>query len=85
NKNTANMRLYLAVALLMLAFVAYTEAQDVSVEERFNQFGQHMTEFGKTVADRAKTAMDEFNRNENVQKAKNWFQEKFDKIAANFN
>ncbi|KAK7886885.1 hypothetical protein WMY93_026506 [Mugilogobius chulae] len=84
-KNTANMKLYLAIAVLVLAFVAYTEAQEVTMEERFSQLGQQMTEFGKTVADKARTAAEEFNNNEHVQKAKTWLQEKFEKFTSNFN
>ncbi|KAK7887289.1 hypothetical protein WMY93_026910 [Mugilogobius chulae] len=37
------MKLYLAIAVLMLAFVAYTEAQEVTMEERFTQLGQQMS------------------------------------------
>ncbi|CAL9705167.1 unnamed protein product [Knipowitschia caucasica] len=79
------MKLYLAIAVLVLAFVAYTEAQEATVEERFNQFGQQMTEMGKTVAEKVKTAAEDFQNNENVQKAKDWFQEQIDKLTAQFN
>ncbi|XP_072316456.1 apolipoprotein C-I [Eucyclogobius newberryi] len=79
------MKLYLAIAVLMLAFVAYTEVAEASVENRFNQFGQQVTDFGKTVAEKAKSAMSDFNQNENVQKAKNWFQERLEAVKAKFN
>ncbi|XP_033836809.1 apolipoprotein C-I [Periophthalmus magnuspinnatus] len=79
------MKLYLAIAVLVLAFVAYTEAQEVTMEERFNNLGQQMSEFGKTVAEKAKTALDGLNNNENVQKAKSWFQEQFQKMQEHFN
>lgn len=74
------MRLYLAVAVLMLAFVAYTEAQEVTFEERFNQFGQQMSEFGQNLATKTKTALDDFHNSEGVQKAKSWLQEQVEKL-----
>uniref|UniRef100_A0A087XQE1 Apolipoprotein C-I n=1 Tax=Poecilia formosa TaxID=48698 RepID=A0A087XQE1_POEFO len=56
------MRLYLAAAVLLLALVAYTdclsEAQDDSLAEKFSNFGDQITEFGKNVAEKAKTHFD---------------------------
>uniref|UniRef100_A0A8C6WN95 Apolipoprotein C-I n=1 Tax=Neogobius melanostomus TaxID=47308 RepID=A0A8C6WN95_9GOBI len=78
------MRLYLAVAVLMLAFVAYTEAQEATVEERFNQFGEQVKEFTSNTAEQAKAALEKFNNHESVQKMKNWFQQKYDELQAQF-
>lgn len=47
-----------------------TEAQEVTFEERFNQFGQQMSEFGQNLATKTKTALDDFHNSEGVQKAK---------------
>ncbi|XP_037642016.1 apolipoprotein C-I [Sebastes umbrosus] len=78
------MRLYLAVAMLMLAFVAYTEAQDAepTVEERFSQFGQKMTEMGQTVAEKARAAMDTVQNSEFAKKTNDWFTEQFNRMKA---
>ncbi|XP_055019644.1 apolipoprotein C-I-like [Boleophthalmus pectinirostris] len=79
------MKLYLALAVLVLAFVAYTEAQDDTAEDGFNRVHQSVTEFGKTALERAQAALNDFNNNEKVQKAKTWFQEQIEKIKNRFN
>lgn len=49
-----------------------TEAQDAepTVEERFSQFGQQMTEMGQTVAEKARAAMDTVQNSEFAKKTK---------------
>uniref|UniRef100_A0AAX7TLH7 Uncharacterized protein n=1 Tax=Astatotilapia calliptera TaxID=8154 RepID=A0AAX7TLH7_ASTCA len=59
------MRLYLAVAVLMLAFVAYTEAQDdTSFTDKFDRFGQKLTEIGQSLAEKTKNAFDDIHNSE---------------------
>ncbi|XP_014876012.1 apolipoprotein C-I [Poecilia latipinna] len=71
------MRLYLAAAVLLLALVAYTEAQDDSLAEKFSNFGDQITEFGKNVAEKAKTHFDTIATSEFAENTRNWFSEKF--------
>ncbi|XP_070691954.1 apolipoprotein C-I [Pempheris klunzingeri] len=72
------MRLYLAVAVLMLAFVAYTEAQEETVEQRLTRFGGEVTEMSKTLADKAKAAFEQIQTSEIVSKTSDWFQQQFE-------
>merc|ERR1712189_41919 len=72
NRVTAKMRLYLAVAVLMLAFVAYTEAQEETIEQK--------SEVGKSLADRAKTTFDQIQTSEFASTTKSWFEEQVEKL-----
>ncbi|CAI5663602.1 apolipoprotein C-I [Oreochromis niloticus] len=75
------MRLYLAVAVLMLAFVAYTEAQDdTSIQERFDRFGQKLTEIGQSLAEKTKTAFQDLHNSEFGTSTRNWFTDAFQKM-----
>ncbi|XP_063343318.1 apolipoprotein C-I [Pelmatolapia mariae] len=75
------MRLYLAVAVLMLAFVAYTEAQDdTSIQDRFDKFGQKLTEIGQSLAEKTKTAFHDIHNSEFGTSTRNWFTDAFQKI-----
>ncbi|KAM4736701.1 apolipoprotein C-I [Anableps anableps] len=76
------MRLYLAAAVLLLALVAYTEAQDDTIAEKFSNFGDQVTEFGKNVAEKAKTHFDNFRTSEFAENTSNWFREQFQKIKS---
>ncbi|XP_008429390.1 apolipoprotein C-I [Poecilia reticulata] len=78
------MRLYLAAAVLLLALVAYTEAQD-DFAERFSNFGDQLTEFGKNVAEKAKTHYDTISTSEFAVSTRNWFTEQFQKIKTKVN
>merc|ERR1711915_96488 len=81
NRVTAKMRLYLAVAVLMLAFVAYTEAEE-TVEQKFAAFGKQMTEMSQTLAEKAKTTFDDISTSEFAVTTKNWFSEQFEMMKA---
>ncbi len=78
------MRLYLAVAMLMLAFVAYTEAQDATVEDKFTQLGQDMSNMGQTVLDKVKTTFDEIQNSEFAANTRRWFEETAEKLKNKF-
>ncbi|KAI3361197.1 hypothetical protein L3Q82_013397 [Scortum barcoo] len=73
------MRLYLAVAVLMLAFVAYTEAQEETIEEKFNKFGEQVAAVGRDIAEKAKTGFESFQNSEFYTTSRNWFQEQMHK------
>ncbi|KAA8591729.1 apolipoprotein C-I [Etheostoma spectabile] len=74
------MRLYLAVAVLMLAFVAYTEAQEETIEQKFAAFRNQMAEIGKSLTEKAKTTLDQIQTSDLAIKSKNWFQEQFESL-----
>uniref|UniRef100_G3NGS3 Apolipoprotein C-I n=1 Tax=Gasterosteus aculeatus TaxID=69293 RepID=G3NGS3_GASAC len=80
------MKLYLAVAVLMLAFVAYTdtEAQDAeqTVEQRFNRFGEQVAEVSKGLAEKAKTTFEEISTSQFAEDTRNWFQTQFESLKA---
>ncbi|XP_035018696.1 apolipoprotein C-I [Hippoglossus stenolepis] len=78
------MRLFLAVAVLMLALVAYTEAQDDSIEDKFARFGERMSEIGQTVAEKAKTTFDNIHNSDAAVNARGWFEERFQQIKDTF-
>ncbi|TNN89192.1 Apolipoprotein C-I [Liparis tanakae] len=81
------MRVYLAVAMLMLAFVAYTEAQDQeeTIEQRFANFGQQMAEVTKSLAEKAKTTFTDVHNSEFATESRNWFQKQFDTLKEKIN
>ncbi|XP_054477516.1 apolipoprotein C-I [Anoplopoma fimbria] len=76
------MRLYLAVAVLMLAFVAYTEAQEEeqTIEQRFAQFGNQMAEVGRNLADKAKTTFEEIKTSKIAEDSQDWFQRQIEAL-----
>ncbi|XP_035528309.1 apolipoprotein C-I [Morone saxatilis] len=78
------MRLYLAVAVLLLALVAYTEAQEDTVERSFAEFGNQMTEMGKNLAEKAKTTIDQIRESEFAVNSRTWFNDQFEKIKTKF-
>ncbi|KAM4581580.1 apolipoprotein C-I [Odontesthes bonariensis] len=78
------MRLYLAVAVLMLAFVAYTEAQEEAVDDKFSQFGQQLGDFGKSLAEKAKTTFQDIQDSEFAVTTRNWFSDQFEKMKSKF-
>ncbi|KAF6716602.1 Apolipoprotein C-I [Oryzias melastigma] len=76
------MKLYLAVAVLMLAFVAYTEAQEA--DATYTKIRDQLTEFGKTFAEKAKTTFDTIQTSEFAETTRNWFTSTFDKLKTKF-
>ncbi|XP_061574438.1 apolipoprotein C-I [Cololabis saira] len=76
------MRLYLAVALLMVALVAFTEAQEAGIEEKFTKFGEQMSEFGRNFAEKAKDTFQNIGNSEFGETTRNWFTEQFEKIKS---
>ncbi|XP_073342284.1 apolipoprotein C-I-like [Pagrus major] len=78
------MRLFLAVAVLMLAFVAYTEAQEETIEQKFTEFGERVTQVGQDLAEKAKTAFENINNSEFAVTSRNWFSEQIEKLKTMF-
>ncbi|KAM7383194.1 hypothetical protein PAMP_002866 [Pampus punctatissimus] len=78
------MKLYLAVAVLVLAFVAYTEAQDTDIHEKFNAFGRQVSEISRDLAEKAKTTFDDISNSEFAVTTKTWFQEQLEKLKTKF-
>uniref|UniRef100_A0A3P8W7U9 Apolipoprotein C-I n=1 Tax=Cynoglossus semilaevis TaxID=244447 RepID=A0A3P8W7U9_CYNSE len=76
------MRLFLAVAVLMLAFVAYTAAEEETVQEKLNKFAERVADAGRTVADGARTQYDRLRNSEFATNAKNWFQRQVEKLQS---
>ncbi|KAK9514082.1 hypothetical protein VZT92_027571 [Zoarces viviparus] len=80
------MKLYLAVAVLMLAFVAYTEAQDqeeeLTIEHRLNNFGEQVVGVSKTLAEKAKTTFEEIQNSKFATDSRDWFQRQIDNLKA---
>ncbi|XP_036928817.1 apolipoprotein C-I isoform X3 [Acanthopagrus latus] len=74
------MRLFLAVAVLMLAFIAYTEAQEETAEQKLAKFGKQMTEMGKNLAEKAKNTFENINNSEFAVTSRNWFTEQLEKL-----
>ncbi|XP_028437125.1 apolipoprotein C-I [Perca flavescens] len=76
------MKLYLAVAVLMLAFVAYTEAQEETIEQKLAAFQDRLNEMGKTLAEKAKTTFEQVHTSELAVNAQNWFREQYENLKA---
>ncbi|CAF95503.1 unnamed protein product [Tetraodon nigroviridis] len=74
------MRLFLATVVLFLAFVAYTEAQDRSIEDRFRDFQERVTAVGSSWVEKVKTAAEDLGNSDIVVTSKNWLQKTFEDI-----
>merc|ERR1712035_169393 len=78
----AKMRLYLAVAVLMLAFVAYTDAQEDTFEQKLKKFTDKITYLGRDAIEKAQTLANDFQNSEPVVTSKNWVSEQMQTIQA---
>uniref|UniRef100_A0A8C5ELV8 Apolipoprotein C-I-like n=1 Tax=Gouania willdenowi TaxID=441366 RepID=A0A8C5ELV8_GOUWI len=79
------MRLYLAVAVLVLALVAYTEAQDATMEEKMTQFGDQNIRHAHT---HKHTNTQTHNKNHKLtvliySLLRKWFNEQMEKVKKN--
>ncbi|KAG7216902.1 hypothetical protein INR49_001556 [Caranx melampygus] len=74
------MRLYLALAVLMLAFVAYTDAQDSDIKQSFASFTERVNEFSRDLAERVKNTFEGLQHSEFATTSSNWLRERFDII-----
>uniref|UniRef100_A0A672FJ29 Apolipoprotein C-I-like n=1 Tax=Salarias fasciatus TaxID=181472 RepID=A0A672FJ29_SALFA len=64
------MRLFLAVAVLMLALVAYTEAQDDTLEAKLNKIKDQFTEMGSNLADHLSTTFRNVQDSDTIESIK---------------
>ncbi|XP_062255725.1 apolipoprotein C-I [Platichthys flesus] len=78
------MKLFLAVAVLMMAFVAYTEAQEDTMEDKFSRFGEKMSELGQTMAEKARSTFETIHNSEAAVKTRGWFEERMQQIKDSF-
>ncbi|XP_061770673.1 apolipoprotein C-I-like [Nerophis ophidion] len=74
------MRLYLAIGVLLLALLAYTEAQDDTIQQRFANVGDQLSEFGQSIAEKTKAAMKTIQDSDFAIATRNFFQNGFEKL-----
>ncbi|XP_007231203.2 apolipoprotein C-I [Astyanax mexicanus] len=75
------MRLYLAIAALVLVLAAHAEAQEEpTIEQHFANFHTKVKEFGSDVAEKTMATIKEIEQSEFAAKTKNWFTEQFEKM-----
>merc|ERR1712112_600888 len=86
NTSTVKMKLFLAVAVLLLAFAAHTGAQEEekTVEQRLAEFGAQVTEVATNLADKTKEAFDKMQASETATTVRNWFTQQFEKVKSSF-
>ncbi|KAL7886665.1 hypothetical protein AOLI_G00043860 [Acnodon oligacanthus] len=79
------MRLYLAVAALMLVLLAHAEAQEEpTIEQHFANFQTKVMELGKDLSEKATAAFKKLEESEFATKTTNWFNEQMSKIKDAF-
>uniref|UniRef100_A0A8B9KCJ9 Apolipoprotein C-I n=1 Tax=Astyanax mexicanus TaxID=7994 RepID=A0A8B9KCJ9_ASTMX len=79
------MRLYLAIAALVLVLAAHAEAQEEpTIEQHFASFHTKVKEFGSDVAEKTMATIKEIEQSEFAAKTKNWFTEQFEKMKKQF-
>ncbi|XP_076008850.1 apolipoprotein C-I [Genypterus blacodes] len=79
------MKLYLAVAVLLLALAAYTEAQDAGTfEEKVTQLGTQVSEVTKDWVDKAKVALEGIPTSEIATNMKTWVNDQISRMKASF-
>ncbi|KAL7875076.1 hypothetical protein SRHO_G00060460 [Serrasalmus rhombeus] len=84
-ENAANMRLYLAVAALMLVLLAHAEAQEEpTIEQHFATFQTKVMELGKDLSEKATAAFKKLEESEFATKTKSWFDEQMTKLKDTF-
>jgi len=83
------MKLFLAVAVLLLAFAAHTDAQDAepekTVEQRLADFGAQVTELTSNLADKTKEAFEKIHTSETATGIRDWFSDTFNKVKNSLN
>ncbi|XP_036449127.1 apolipoprotein C-I-like [Colossoma macropomum] len=83
--NAASMRLYLAVAVLMMLVVAaQAETQMPPAFQKIADFHQKVVEFGSDLSDKASAAFKKLEESEFVTKTKSWFTEQMSKLKDAF-
>merc|ERR1712035_229270 len=80
---TAKMRLYLAIAVLMLALVAYTEAQEETFEQKMAKFTEQVTRTGQELGEKITTGFNDFQNSDFAVGARVKFNEWIDWMKSN--
>ncbi|KAK1795464.1 hypothetical protein P4O66_010630 [Electrophorus voltai] len=75
------MKLYLAVAALLLVLLAHTEAQEEpTVEEHFANIHTKLKEFGEDLSEKAISALKKLEESELASKTRSWITENIEKL-----
>ncbi|XP_027004558.1 apolipoprotein C-I [Tachysurus fulvidraco] len=75
------MKLYLAVATLMLVLIAQSEAvEEPTIEEHFANIQAKFQEFGTSLSEKTSTVLKKLEDSEVLTKTKNWFVDSFEKV-----
>ncbi|XP_068616671.1 apolipoprotein C-I [Brachionichthys hirsutus] len=79
------MRLYLAVAVLMLAFVAYAEAEgEDTIGERLSNFGQTVADMSQQAFAKSRETAQTVFENEHVVIVREYVQDALEKLLQKF-
>ncbi|MBN3304519.1 apolipoprotein C-I [Amia ocellicauda] len=74
------MKLPVALAVLVLVLATHTDAEEPTIEERFNTFQTQVKEFTAGLTDKTKAAVDQLQQSKFIVTTKDWFAEQFDKV-----
>ncbi|XP_035278815.1 apolipoprotein C-I [Anguilla anguilla] len=77
------MKLPVAIAVLFLVLAANTEAQDAqepTIEERFQTFGNQMKAFAEDLSQKTKGVFEDIHKSDAAVNTRNWFTEAFGKV-----
>ncbi|KAI4884674.1 hypothetical protein NFI96_034282 [Prochilodus magdalenae] len=78
------MKLYLAIAALMLVLAAHADAEEeTTIEQHFANFHSKVMEIGSDLSEKAATAFKKLEESEFATKARSWFEEQFAKLKGN--
>ncbi|XP_058272203.1 apolipoprotein C-I [Hemibagrus wyckioides] len=79
------MKLYLAVATLMLVMIAHSEAtEEPTIEEHFANFQAKLQEFGTDLGEKTSKVLKDLDNSEFVTKTKNWLSVNLEKLKNKF-
>ncbi|XP_046703799.1 apolipoprotein C-I [Silurus meridionalis] len=79
------MKLYLAVATLMLVLLAHSEAvEEPTIEEHFANIQAKLKEFGEDLTDKTTTILKQIENHEITIKTKSWIDEQMEKVKQKF-
>ncbi|KAM9488413.1 apolipoprotein C-I [Clarias gariepinus] len=75
------MRLYLAIAALMLVLIAHSEAaEEPTIEQHFANFHEKIKELGENFGEKATNAWRQLESSDFFSKSSDWFTEQFQNI-----
>ncbi|XP_060777220.1 apolipoprotein C-I isoform X2 [Neoarius graeffei] len=75
------MKLYLAVAILMLVLIAHSEAvEEPTIEQHFANFHAKLKDLGEGLSEKASSVFEHFQNSDLATKTTSWFAEHFEKL-----